>query len=347
MRRRILLVSFLGFAGVLAALFPAPTAHANVELVYFRAESDADLITLEWETASELDNLGFNILRAESANVAQAQALNATMIPSQVGGQPTGAYYQWQDESAQANTTYFYWLQDVDFSGNIVNHGPVEAALAGGSLIPTVGPTNTPSATTAATNTPQPTSTPTTTPNSSDQAAASATSSPIPFESPISTPISAQTVVEQPSTPFSGSTSQGDPAYPVATELGNSSSVPVEQPSQDSLNRPGSADLPTQDADVPRVVDGVVSSTPTVQAVADSVGNTLDEKDISSQAQVLSGDGSGNADTPQKNEAGGSSFNQTRLLALVVLTAAVLLGLVAVITLWLVLQTRSTNSNDE
>ena len=95
-------------SAIVAAVFIQRPALANVDLIYFRAASSTDLITLEWETASELDNLGFNVLRAESSNVSEAQAINPSMIPSQVGGQPTGAYYEWLDEDVDSDTNYFY-----------------------------------------------------------------------------------------------------------------------------------------------------------------------------------------------------------------------------------------------
>ncbi len=103
----------------------APTA---VELGSFTATAGADQIVLDWETVSELENLGFNVYRATSVEGARAQ-LNPELIPSQAPGSGMGFAYQWVDSDVQAGVTYFYWLEDVDFFGQSGLHGPVDATL--------------------------------------------------------------------------------------------------------------------------------------------------------------------------------------------------------------------------
>ena len=53
-----------------------------VELAAFDATPEANGMLLSWETASEIDNLGFNIYRAES-QVGQLSKINPHMIASQ------------------------------------------------------------------------------------------------------------------------------------------------------------------------------------------------------------------------------------------------------------------------
>jgi hypothetical protein len=104
-----------------------PTA---VELVRFEATPSGNNIQIEWETASEIDNLGFNLYRAESAPGGTRICLNADLIPSEAPGSPTGAVYTWVDESIALDTTYYYWLEDVDIYGETTLHGPASATAA-------------------------------------------------------------------------------------------------------------------------------------------------------------------------------------------------------------------------
>ncbi|MFN2169399.1 MAG: S8 family serine peptidase, partial [Anaerolineae bacterium] len=104
-----------------------PTA---IDLASFAAEAQDGAIQVTWETVEEIDNLGFDLYRATSRDGARTQ-LNDTLIPNQVApGSPTGAVYTWLDDDVEAGLTYYYWLEDVDASGAITRHGPVQATLS-------------------------------------------------------------------------------------------------------------------------------------------------------------------------------------------------------------------------
>jgi hypothetical protein len=106
-----------------------PTA---VEIANFVATADDLGVRLDWETASEVDNLGFNLYRSESAE-GERVPLNAALIPSQVPpGSPVGAGYSFLDETAQPGVTYLYWLETVDTHSGTALHGPVQATLSSG-----------------------------------------------------------------------------------------------------------------------------------------------------------------------------------------------------------------------
>ena len=95
-----------------------------VDLISFDAESDPEGVKLSWETATETDNLGFNLYRSDSLTSDKVQ-LNDTLIPPNVPpGSPFGAAYEFVDTGATAFQTYFYWLEDIDASGEITLHGP-------------------------------------------------------------------------------------------------------------------------------------------------------------------------------------------------------------------------------
>ena len=99
-----------------------------------------------WETASELDNRGFNLYRGTSPDGWDRQ-LNSTLIPSQSQGSPSGFVYTWEDRAGLvAGTTYYYWLQDVDTSGAMTLHGPVSVDFTGPTAVTLSGIQATPAA---------------------------------------------------------------------------------------------------------------------------------------------------------------------------------------------------------
>lgn len=99
----------------------------HVELLSFEAAPQGGSILVSWETATEIDNSGFNLYRAGSLEAEKSQ-LNDDLIPSQVPpGSPIGAYYEFVDGTVEAGGTYFYWLEAVDIYGATELFGPVNA----------------------------------------------------------------------------------------------------------------------------------------------------------------------------------------------------------------------------
>ena len=96
-----------------------------VELAYFRAKGQKQAVLLEWETRSEIDNEGFNILRSEGGNGGYVQ-INPALLPSKGQG-GYGASYSYRDEYVLNSVTYFYLLEDVDCYGRRSVSGPVSA----------------------------------------------------------------------------------------------------------------------------------------------------------------------------------------------------------------------------
>jgi subtilisin family serine protease len=107
------------------ALNPLPT---SVELSRLEAYPDGASIRVEWETTTEVDNLGFNLYRAESSD-GPGNRLNEGLILGQVPGSPLGAVYDFLDEWVWPGITYYYWLEDVDVYGRATLHGPVSATF--------------------------------------------------------------------------------------------------------------------------------------------------------------------------------------------------------------------------
>lgn len=96
----------------------------EVDLISFTAHAQRSAILVEWETASEKDNLGFNLFRATSPGGERIK-LNTTLIPSNDPGGNLGSKYAYTDVfDLQPDTVYYYWLEDMDMSGKLTLHGP-------------------------------------------------------------------------------------------------------------------------------------------------------------------------------------------------------------------------------
>lgn len=104
---------------------PCPPQPTLVELASFTATATPAGIHVAWETASEIDNAGFNLYRSDSLE-GQYARLNAALIPAQ-GGPTQGAGYAYEDTDVTLGVTYWYKLEDVDVYGRSTLHGPVHA----------------------------------------------------------------------------------------------------------------------------------------------------------------------------------------------------------------------------
>lgn len=100
---------------------PVPTVREAGTLPIVLSTFAADFInntpTLYWETQSELDNMGWNIYRNEEEVFSTAINLTEEMIPGN-GTITEPSYYNYIDNSLlKINTTYYYWLESIDYSG--------------------------------------------------------------------------------------------------------------------------------------------------------------------------------------------------------------------------------------
>jgi hypothetical protein len=88
-----------------------------VDLSWLSASAGSGGVLLQWETGTEISNLGFNIFRSLSDDFDTAAQVNDQLILSQAIGNYAGATYGYTDRTAARDTTYFYWLQDVSAVG--------------------------------------------------------------------------------------------------------------------------------------------------------------------------------------------------------------------------------------
>lgn len=95
-----------------------------VVLSDFSAVCQVETPLISWETVSEIETLGFNLLRGATPDGWDTQ-LNSSLIPAQFPGGSAGGAYQWLDDTAPAGVTHYYWLQDISLSGAASEHGPI------------------------------------------------------------------------------------------------------------------------------------------------------------------------------------------------------------------------------
>lgn len=88
-----------------------------VDLVAFNAIGKYGKILLTWQTASEVNNSGFEIYRSTSEN-GMYELVNQQLIPGH-GNSTTSHYYEYLDTEVEEQTTYYYKLYSRDFNGTL------------------------------------------------------------------------------------------------------------------------------------------------------------------------------------------------------------------------------------
>lgn len=128
--------SYAGLLGVgrVNAYSPLLDPTLPVELANFTATYDQGEIVLEWETFSEIENLGFEIFRSQSEEsnyqvIASYQTHPALMG---LGNSTCGKQYQYSDQDISLGFIYSYELYDVAYNGNRTAHGPIFVDLREG-----------------------------------------------------------------------------------------------------------------------------------------------------------------------------------------------------------------------
>jgi hypothetical protein len=100
-----------------------------VELSLFSAERLKGMITLHWTTQSESHNLGFQVYRSLAEE--GPYLLISRNIIAGAGESVEQHEYMFVDPGADATTTYFYKLADIDRDGVQRFHGPVGVSSQG------------------------------------------------------------------------------------------------------------------------------------------------------------------------------------------------------------------------
>ena len=99
----------------------ASCAPLAVVLNSFSAVCQGSQILVTWETASEINNTGFNLIRGVEGPGTTVQIW---FVPSQSPGGTSGASYSFVDSTAVVGVSYAYSLESVDTTGTTVRYGP-------------------------------------------------------------------------------------------------------------------------------------------------------------------------------------------------------------------------------
>jgi len=114
--------------GVVDLITDTGTATLPVELSSFTAAYNtvSGFVSLCWETASETDVNGFNIYRNTEDSFGEADKINIDLIEGS-GTTTETTEYSFIDETADPYyTTYYYWLEVINFGGTPDKFGPYQ-----------------------------------------------------------------------------------------------------------------------------------------------------------------------------------------------------------------------------
>ncbi|MBW2059142.1 MAG: DUF2341 domain-containing protein [Deltaproteobacteria bacterium] len=99
------------------------SATTSVDLVSFKATGHEGSVRIEWETAGESENFGFDLYRASSRGGPYVR-LTEALIPGAIFSVAENTY-TYEDTDVTPGTLYFYRLEDVDVRGGRTVHGPI------------------------------------------------------------------------------------------------------------------------------------------------------------------------------------------------------------------------------
>ncbi len=105
-------------------IFYIPT---RVTLFDFRAYEKNGEVIVKWETASELDTLGFNLLRLDSVT-GKYEQVNSDLLPA-MHRPHRGGKYTFKDTGASPGKTYTYKLIEVEIFGRQLTYGPFTVSV--------------------------------------------------------------------------------------------------------------------------------------------------------------------------------------------------------------------------
>ncbi|MFZ0388871.1 MAG: FG-GAP-like repeat-containing protein [Calditrichia bacterium] len=107
-----------------------------VDLIAFTADIVPQGVELNWTTASEVNNLGYEIWRADAADsqyiLISDYNHNANLIGA--GNSNEEHHYTFIDQSLPGEGSYYYQLVDVDYSNQKNIHGPLQVYYSPAAL---------------------------------------------------------------------------------------------------------------------------------------------------------------------------------------------------------------------
>ncbi len=102
-----------------------------VEMASYQARLEKNSVVLTWKTATEINNVGFNILRRDQADFSVIASY--TDIPSlrSPGTSIAGGRYAYTDATVSRGETYEYMIEEVSSDGRTKRYGPINVTASG------------------------------------------------------------------------------------------------------------------------------------------------------------------------------------------------------------------------
>jgi hypothetical protein len=94
-----------------------------VSLLSFTATGAGNAVNVEWQTATEFDNVGFHLYRSDAPG-GPYNRITDKLISAQPR-QGKGANYSFVDTRVSVGQLYYYKLEDIDLYGKHTMHGPI------------------------------------------------------------------------------------------------------------------------------------------------------------------------------------------------------------------------------
>jgi hypothetical protein len=94
-----------------------------VDLVSFTAKGEGNSVLVGWETAQELNHMGFYLYRAKNPS-GPFTRLTDKLISS-LSSSVVGRKYSFEDKNVTRGEIYYYQLEDIDIYGKKTLHGPI------------------------------------------------------------------------------------------------------------------------------------------------------------------------------------------------------------------------------
>ena len=103
------------------------TPTLSIDLTSFNASAGLDRqVDVDWETAAEVNNFGFNLYRAQTNQISEAEKIHF----EPAAGMNGGAVYGYTD-TVPYDGNWWYWLEDIDTESNVKTiHGPVMVSVS-------------------------------------------------------------------------------------------------------------------------------------------------------------------------------------------------------------------------
>jgi hypothetical protein len=105
-----------------------------VNLSSLTADWDGDQVVVAWETAMEVNTVGFNVWRSTSADKGYVQ-VNSSLIPAESLGGVMGGSYSFADASVAPGMVYYYKLEELEVGGASNWYGPTSTSGSGPTAV--------------------------------------------------------------------------------------------------------------------------------------------------------------------------------------------------------------------